>query len=69
MNELKFKNDPDALERLANAQSAIDEYSASHPGRFSEQERREFGALLNERAAALSAATSLKIHSIAEDDA
>jgi len=67
VNELKFKNDPAVLERLANAQNAIDEYSASHPGRFSEREHREFGALLNERAAALSAATDLRIHSIAED--
>ena len=27
MKELKFRDDPAALERLANAQSAIDEYS------------------------------------------
>jgi len=68
MKELKFKNDPAALERLANAQSAIDEYSASHPGAFSESERREFGSLLKERAAALSAATGLNIHSVVDDD-
>lgn len=68
MRELKFKNDPAALERLANAQNAIDEYSASHPGAFSESERREFGALLNERAAALSEATGMRIHSIVDDD-
>lgn len=68
MKELKFKNDPAALERLANAQSAIDEYSAAHPGSFSEDEHREFGALLKERAAALSEATGLKIHSIVDDD-
>ena len=68
MKELKLRDDPDALERLANAQSAIDEYSSSHPGRFSEEEHREFGALLRERAAALSEALGLKIHSIADDD-
>lgn len=68
MKELKFKNDPAALARLANAQSAIDEYSTAHPGSFSEEEHREFGALLKERAAALSEATGLKIHSIVDDD-
>ena len=68
MKELKFKNNPAALARLANAQSAIDEYSATHPGSFSEDEHREFGALLRERAAALSEATGLKIHSIVDDD-
>lgn len=68
MKELKFKNDPAALERLANAQNAIDEYSAAHPGSFSEEERREFGCLLRERAAALSEATGFKIHSIVDDD-
>lgn len=50
-----------------NAQSAIDEYSAAHPGSFSEEEHREFGALLKERAAALSEATGLNIHSIVDD--
>lgn len=68
MKELKFKNDPAALERLANAQNAIDEYSAAHPGSFSEEERREFGGLLRERAAALSEATGFRIHSIVDDD-
>ena len=68
MRELKFKNDPAALERLANAQNAIDEYSTSHPGAFSESERREFGNLLKERAAALSEATGMRIHSIVDDD-
>ena len=67
MRELKFKNDPAALERLAKAQNAIDEYSASHPGTFSESERRGFGNLLKERAAALSEAADMKIHSIVDD--
>ena len=68
MKELKFRDDPVALERLAKAQNAIDEYSAAHPGRFTEAEHREFGALLRERAAALSEATGFKIHSIVDDD-
>ena len=68
MKKLKFKNDPAALERLANAQSAIDDYSASHPGPLSEDERREFGGLMRERAAALSEATGLRVHSIVDDD-
>ena len=67
MEELKFRDDPAALERLANAQNAIDEYSASHPGRLSDEERSEFGSLLRERAAALSEATGFKISSIADD--
>lgn len=66
--ELKFTNDSAALERLANAQSAIDDYSASHPDPFSESERKEFGKLLKERAAALSEATSMNIRSITDDD-
>lgn len=68
MKELKFRDNPAALERLANAQRAIDEYSAAHPGRFSEKEHREFGALLRERATALSEATDLKIYSIVDDE-
>lgn len=68
MKELKFRDDPTAQERLANAQSAIDRYSATHPGRFSDKEHHEFGALLRERAAALSEATGLKIHSIVDDE-
>lgn len=66
MPELKFRDDPAALERLAKAQSAIDEYSASHPNEFNEQEHQEFSELLTERAAALSEATGLNIASIAE---
>lgn len=68
MKELKLRDDPAALERLANAQRAIDRYSATHPGRLSDEEHREFGSLLRERAAALSEATGLKIHSIVDDE-
>lgn len=67
MKKLKIKNDPVALERLSNAQNAIDEYSASHPGTFSESERLEFRELLKERAAALSEATEMEIHSVVDD--
>ena len=66
--KLQFTNDSAVMERLANAQSAIDDYSASHPDPFTESERREFGELLRERAAALSEATSLNIHSIVDDN-
>lgn len=31
MQELKFRDDPAAMERLMNAQNAIDEYVSSHP--------------------------------------
>ena len=68
MKKLIFKNDPNALERLSNAQSAIDKFSASHAGSLSDREHQELGALLKERAAALSEATGLKIHSIVGDD-
>lgn len=66
MPELKFRDDPTALERLAKAQSAIDDYSASHPNEFNEQEHQEFRELLKERAAALSEATGMSISSVAE---
>ena len=68
MKELKFNGDIDAQERLAKAQTAIDDYSKSHPNEFSEEEHKEFRSLLNERASALSSATGMNIHSICEDD-
>ena len=66
--ELMFTNDSAALDRLAKAQNAIDDYSAAHPGAFSEAERQEFGMLLRERASALSEATRMNIHAIADDN-
>lgn len=68
MPKLKYRNDEEALRRLANAERAIDEYSSAHKGKLTETERREFGSLLNERAAALSQATGMRIHSLAEED-
>ena len=38
MQELKFRDDPAAMERLMNAQNAIDEYVSSHPKKLSETE-------------------------------
>lgn len=64
MNELKFKNDPVALERLAKAQEAIDKFAKAHPKKFTEKESKVFRGLLKERAAALSEATGMKIHSL-----
>ena len=51
MQELKFRDDLTAMERLMNAQNAIDEYVSSHPKQLSETERNELGELLKERAA------------------
>lgn len=66
MQELKFRDDPAAMERLMNAQNAIDEYVSSHPKKLSETERDELGELLKERAAALSEATDFEVHSIVD---
>lgn len=68
MKKLQFKNDEKAINRLSKAQSAIDEYSASHPNELSEKEHKEFRKLLNERADALSEATGMKIHSLFENE-
>lgn len=37
MKKLQYKNDEKAINRLSKAQSAIDEYSASHPNELSEK--------------------------------
>ena len=66
MQELKFRDDPVAMERLMNAQNAIDEYVSSHPNKLSETERDELGELLKERAAALSEAAGFEVHSIVD---
>lgn len=66
MQELKFRDDPAAMERLMNAQSAIDEYVSSHPKKLSKTERDELGELLKERAATLSEATGFEVHSIVD---
>lgn len=64
MKKLKFRDDDAAMERLSRVQSEIDDYASSHPGELSEEEHLEFRELLSERAAALSEATGMKIHSI-----
>lgn len=66
--KLKFRDDPAVLERLSNAANAIEEFTDSHPNELSEEEHNELRTLLKERAAALSDATGLKIHSICDDD-
>lgn len=68
MKKLKFKDDPTALERLANAQSALNKFSAKHSAVLSEADHHALNALLTERAAALSQATGLKIHPIVDND-
>lgn len=67
MSKLRLKNDEVAIERLSEAQSAIDDYLNTHPNRFSEEEHSEFRGLLSERATALSEATGMKIHSLFDD--
>ena len=64
MGKLVFKDDKKALDRLSRAQDAIDNYSKEHPGKMSKEEHSEFRGLLSERAAALSEATGMKIHSL-----
>lgn len=64
MKKLKFKNDKEALERLSNVQTAIDDYVDAHQEEWNEKEHEEFKELLKERAEALSEATGMKIHSL-----
>ena len=64
MGKLVFKDDEKALERLAKADRAIDDYSKAHPGEMTDEQHSEFRSLFSERAAALSEATGMKIHSI-----
>ena len=68
MEELKFKDDPKALEELGIISEKIQNFSNSHPNELTEKEHEELRELLNERAKALSNATGLQIHSICEDD-
>ena len=68
MPKLQFRKDPMVLNRLSEAQQAIDDYSASHPQQFSDDEHQEFRKLLSKRAAALSEATGMKIHSLFDED-
>ena len=65
MKKLKFRDDPAALARLAEAQNALDEYSKAHRDEFGTEKNKEHGReLFRERAAALSEATGMKIYSI-----
>lgn len=65
--KLKFRNDPDALERLSNASNAVEDFTKTHRGELSDDEHDELRSLLKERASALSEATGLKIHSLFDD--
>ena len=66
--KLKFRDDPAALERLSMAANAIEEFTDSHPNELSEEGHEELRSLLKERAAALSYATGLNIHSLFDDE-
>lgn len=68
MKELKFKDDPEALEKLSKICNEIQDFVDNHPKQLNEQEHKELRVLLNERAKALSNATGWDIHSISEDD-
>lgn len=68
MEELKFKDDPKALEELSNISNKIQEFSEKHPNELNADEHKELRGLLNERAKALSKATGFHIHSICEED-
>ena len=64
MGKLIFRDDKKALDRLSKAQNAIDSFSKAHPGKLTKRQHSKFRGLLSERAAALSEATGMKIHSI-----
>ncbi len=66
--ELKFRDNPAAIERLSKAQGAVDKYTKEHPRNLNEKEHKEFRKLLNERASALSEATGMKIHSLFDNE-
>lgn len=64
MKNLKFRDDPEAMERLADVQERINDFLGSHTRDMSEEDHGELRELFSERAAALSVATGKKIHSL-----
>ena len=64
MPELQFRDDPAALERLARASNAVEDFIATHSRKLSSEEHEELRALLRERAAALSEALGQTVHTI-----
>lgn len=67
MPELHFRDDPAALERLARASNAVEDFIATHSRELSKQEHEELRTLLRERAAALSGALGQKVNTIFND--
>lgn len=68
MRKLKLTKDKTILDKLSRAAQAVEDYSAAHPKTFTEEQHKEFRKLLSNRAAALSEATGMKIHSLFDDD-
>lgn len=68
MKKLKLTKDKAILERLSRASQAVEDYSATHPNTFTDEQHKEFRKLLSNRAEALSEATGMKIHSLFDAD-
>ena len=66
MKQLKLKDNPESVDRLSKAASAVEDFLASHPNELSDEEHDELRSLLSDRASALSEATGLLIHSICD---
>ena len=67
MRKLKLTKDKTILDKLSKAAQAVEDYSVAHPQAFTEKQHKEFRKLLTNRAAALSEATGVKIHSLFDD--
>lgn len=68
MHKLQLTKDKKILAKLSRAAQAVEDYSAAHPKEFTEEQHKEFRKLLSDRAAALSEATGMKIHSLFDND-
>ena len=66
MQQLKLRDDPESMNRLSKASSAVEDFLASHPSELTEEERGKLGDLLKARTLALSEATGVKIYSICD---
>ena len=68
MQQLKLRDDPESMNRLSKASSAVEDFWESHPSELTEEERGKLGDLLKARALALSEATGVKIYSICDQE-
>lgn len=65
MNKLDFsKADPKALEILAKASKAVDDFLKAHPKKLSNSQHNTLRLLLSDRAAALSKVIGSTVHTI-----